>query len=170
MDEPDEERRDAMLERFAEQIWNLEGSGKCVNRMRVILNEECIQRLWPDYAEAIDNSWKILDPGGRGLRLTYHPPDEPIISLKQPKTEVRAAEPATESQPAEHSARWVPYPSTSTPPLPEATTPSAEARCRSGREASAPRKTDASKLRHRSRPRPLSATGTCDSRRWTSTS
>jgi hypothetical protein len=59
MDEPDENRRDELLQKYAEQIWRLEGSGECIYRMRCILNEETIRRVWPDYKNYIDHSWKI---------------------------------------------------------------------------------------------------------------
>lgn len=63
LDEQDEKIQDILLEKFAHQIWNLEGSGQCGHRMRCILNEEAISRLWPDYINCIDNSWKIIDLG-----------------------------------------------------------------------------------------------------------
>lgn len=32
MEQPDEEKRDEMLGKLAEQIWKIDGSGKCTNR------------------------------------------------------------------------------------------------------------------------------------------
>lgn len=32
MEQPDEEKRDEMLDKLAEQIWKIDGSGKCTNR------------------------------------------------------------------------------------------------------------------------------------------
>lgn len=73
MEEQDEDRRDALLERFAAKIWEVEGCGRCTNRMRCILNEEAIRRIWPDYINCIDHSWKIMDEDEIGtLSLIMH--------------------------------------------------------------------------------------------------
>ncbi|KAI1699235.1 hypothetical protein Ddc_18653 [Ditylenchus destructor] len=61
LNEPDEVVRDVLLDKFADKIWDLEGSGHCSHRMRCILNQEAIARLWPEYKDCIDNSWKIMD-------------------------------------------------------------------------------------------------------------
>lgn len=68
MEERNEAVRDMMLERFAQEIWKVEGSGKCSHRMRCILNEPSIRRLWPEYESFVDNSWKLM---GIGRLLTF---------------------------------------------------------------------------------------------------
>uniref|UniRef100_A0A915DFC3 Uncharacterized protein n=1 Tax=Ditylenchus dipsaci TaxID=166011 RepID=A0A915DFC3_9BILA len=59
--ETDETIKDILLQKFAESIWQIEGSGQCGHRMRCILNQAAIARLWPEYVTCVDNSWKILD-------------------------------------------------------------------------------------------------------------
>ncbi|KAI1705868.1 hypothetical protein DdX_13302 [Ditylenchus destructor] len=60
VNEPDKVMRDVLLDKFANKIWDSEGSGQCNHRMRCILNQETIARLWPKYKDCIDNSWKIM--------------------------------------------------------------------------------------------------------------
>lgn len=61
MDERDENERDVLLAKFADDIWRVEGSGTCTHRMRCILNKELFDRLWPDHMNYVDNSWKLID-------------------------------------------------------------------------------------------------------------
>ncbi|KAL3089391.1 hypothetical protein niasHT_030258 [Heterodera trifolii] len=89
MEELDEERRDLMLERFASKIWDIEGCGRCTNRMRCILNEEAIRRIWPDYISCVDNSWKIIDDDDDDLLMSQRvlPQkdfDQPQLAQKTP--------------------------------------------------------------------------------------
>lgn len=71
MDEQDEDARDALLQKFAEHIWKIEGSGECKNRMRCILNAEDMQRIWPDFRNYVDNSWKIPDLGKTKKKIKH---------------------------------------------------------------------------------------------------
>uniref|UniRef100_A0A914IAU1 Vacuolar protein-sorting-associated protein 36 n=1 Tax=Globodera rostochiensis TaxID=31243 RepID=A0A914IAU1_GLORO len=95
MEERDEDRRDSMLERFALKIWEIEGCGQCTNRMRCILNEEAIRRIWPNYINCVDNSWKIMDDDEE-LELSQ-PPLQQMDFSQQPSmvratsTQVRAS-------------------------------------------------------------------------------
>ncbi|KAI3415966.1 hypothetical protein GPALN_005525 [Globodera pallida] len=94
MEERDEDRRDSMLERFALKIWEIEGCGQCTNRMRCILNEEAIRRIWPNYINCVDNSWKIMDDDEE-LELSQPPLQQmdfsqPPLLQKHPPSMVRA--------------------------------------------------------------------------------
>jgi hypothetical protein len=71
IEETDEQRRDIMLHRFSLKIWEVENCGQCTNRMRCILNEEAIRRIWPEYINCLDNSWKIMDDDDIG-RITLY--------------------------------------------------------------------------------------------------
>uniref|UniRef100_A0A7E4VXM0 C2H2-type domain-containing protein n=1 Tax=Panagrellus redivivus TaxID=6233 RepID=A0A7E4VXM0_PANRE len=53
--------RDKVLNESAMKISALEGSKECNIRMRCILNVYQIGRIWPQYEQYVDNSWKIDD-------------------------------------------------------------------------------------------------------------
>lgn len=58
--EENEKVRAKMLEEFAIKISKVEGLKLCKLRMRCIMNKRAIERCWPDVAEYIDNTWKLL--------------------------------------------------------------------------------------------------------------
>lgn len=67
--------RDRALDFACQKVWKVEGSGQVVNRMKCILNVEDIRRIWPDYHECVDHSWKVLEQAGE-LKT---PPNQPLF-------------------------------------------------------------------------------------------
>jgi hypothetical protein len=96
-DETDSVVRNKLLESFAEQIWKIEGSGICTNRMNVVLNKASIQKIWPEYENFVDNSWKLIELEGHNEtssndsfidgRSTIQPPrlKSPLIKAATPQ-------------------------------------------------------------------------------------
>uniref|UniRef100_A0A914PZX0 C2H2-type domain-containing protein n=1 Tax=Panagrolaimus davidi TaxID=227884 RepID=A0A914PZX0_9BILA len=56
--QPDSKSRAKMVDECAYKIAAEEGIKKCETRMRVVLNEAAIARIWPDYLEHFDDSWQ----------------------------------------------------------------------------------------------------------------
>uniref|UniRef100_A0AC35FPK4 C2H2-type domain-containing protein n=1 Tax=Panagrolaimus sp. PS1159 TaxID=55785 RepID=A0AC35FPK4_9BILA len=56
--QPYSKSRAKMVDEFAYKIAAQEGIKKCETRMRVVLNEAAIARIWPDYLEYLDDSWQ----------------------------------------------------------------------------------------------------------------
>lgn len=103
MEQPDEEKRDEMLDKLAEQIWKIDGSGKCTNRMNCIITEPVMRKIWPDYGNYVDNSWKIMEDDDIQLLPPKPAPTEPPLgvsaaSLGQPTAVVTPAAPSVFQQ------------------------------------------------------------------------
>jgi hypothetical protein len=73
MNVPNENERDVLLQKFAENIWKIEGSGQCRNRMRCVMNAEDLERIWPDFRNLVDKSWKIPDLGRILAKAHFNP-------------------------------------------------------------------------------------------------
>lgn len=78
MDQLEEEARAKLLQHFAEQIWRIDGSGRCLHRINVVLNKPALQRIWPTFDESVDHSWKLNlgeeDGDGAGSPVPKDPP------------------------------------------------------------------------------------------------
>ncbi|EYB87281.1 hypothetical protein Y032_0266g731 [Ancylostoma ceylanicum] len=65
--------REAMLSQFAIQIWKMEKPpGQVCNRLRSLLDRATIERIWPEYVNVLDHSWK--DSGRTVGRVEVPPP------------------------------------------------------------------------------------------------
>ncbi|RCN36057.1 hypothetical protein ANCCAN_18066 [Ancylostoma caninum] len=75
--------REAMLSQFAIQIWKMEKPpGQVSNRLRSLLDRATIERIWPEYVNVLDHSWKESarpplnrESGRRRLRSPRLPAD-----------------------------------------------------------------------------------------------
>ena len=59
MVEDKKENRDKMLREFSLKIAKCEGIKVCNTRMRTILNAAALGKIWPDFMDYVDNSWKL---------------------------------------------------------------------------------------------------------------
>uniref|UniRef100_A0AC34G114 C2H2-type domain-containing protein n=1 Tax=Panagrolaimus sp. ES5 TaxID=591445 RepID=A0AC34G114_9BILA len=78
----DSKARAKMIEECAYKIAGEEGIKKCETRMRVVLNEAVIAKIWPDYLCYVDDSWQMGNFNDEDTKDDVKPNKESLAKIE----------------------------------------------------------------------------------------